>query len=95
MRAIENRISYSRHTLGAQLWDDNRCSVCGVNDAWMRINIDGVWSYLLGQARRVCRQPPEGTREPLSVWHHSGALSALEHVSVADNHLLTWSVALP
>jgi hypothetical protein len=46
MRAIENRISYSRHTLGAQLWDDNRCSVCGVNDAWMRINIDGVWSYL-------------------------------------------------
>lgn len=40
-----NRISTARGTLGARLTDTDHCSACPA-DAWVQLNIDGVWSYL-------------------------------------------------
>lgn len=40
-----NRISTARGSLGVRLTDTAHCSCCR-NDAWIQINIDGIWSYL-------------------------------------------------
>lgn len=47
MRNIENRITVARGSLGVKLLeaDEAHCSVCG-SDAWVQLNIDGIWSYL-------------------------------------------------
>lgn len=50
---MENTVTTARRSLGARLLDPLDpvwCSGCGA-DALMRVNVDGVWSYLCASCR--------------------------------------------
>jgi hypothetical protein len=48
IESMDNNVSIRPHTMGVRLTEQGEvyCTICRSNDAWVQVNLDGIYTYL-------------------------------------------------